>query len=148
MSLKDSLNSFSDAQAVTTAAASTSQVNLKSVYDPGAGNQLYIVVACVVAMEGSSVTDVITLRQSTAANMGSPDTLATVCTFPAGSAAGTKYVYAIPPSLITKQYLDVYHTPTGGAGSLSAGSFDAFITSDPNVAKLYADNIDYNKAGI
>lgn len=146
MTIRDALNTFSNGQAVTAAAASTSEVNLKAVYDPGLGKQMYIVACCTVAMEGSSVTNVITLRQSTATGMGSPDTLATVCTFPATSAAGTKYVYAIPASLVTKQFLDVYHTPTGGAGSLSAGSFDVFITTDPNVIKQYADGIDYSLA--
>lgn len=145
MSLKDALNQFSNAQAVTAAAASTSEVNLKSVYDPGAGNQLYIVVACVVAMTDATPNCAlaVTLRQSTATGMGSPDTLATLCTFPATSAAGTKYVYAIPPGLITKQFLDLYYVPLG---NLNTGSFDAWITTEPNVAKLYADNIDYNKA--
>jgi hypothetical protein len=143
MSLIDGLNRFSNAQAVTAAAAST-EVDLKAVYDPGAGNPLWIVVACVVDMtDGSSdSTLVVTLRQAAATGMGSPDTLATIGTFPAVSVAGTKLVYAVPPGLITKQFLDLYYTPT--SGNLSTGSFDAFITADPNMAKLYADNVDFS----
>lgn len=149
MSLIDASNRFCNDQAVTAAAASESQIDLKAAArDVGNGNPLYLCIACTVAMEGSSVTNVVTLRQSAAANMGSPDTLATVCTFPATSPAGTRKVYAVPPSLITKEYLDLYFTPTGGAGSLSAGSFTAFLTPEYGVAKNYADNVDFNLLGL
>ena len=148
MSLIDALNRLSNNQAVTAAAASTSQINLKVAgRDIGNGNPLYLVIKCSVAMTGTSVTDVVTLRQSAAANMGSPDTLATICTFPAESAAGTGYVYPIPPSLVSKQYLDIYHTPTGGAGSLTTGSFTAFVTPEYAVAKNYADASDFSLLG-
>lgn len=142
MSLRDYSNTFMSGQAITASAAG-SEINLRSVYDAGNGNQLYIVAACVVAMTGSDSTVTLTLRQDSATGMGSPTTLATIATFAATSAAGTKYVYAIPPGLITEQFLDVYATVANG--NLSTGSFDVFLTSEPNVAKLYADNIDYNK---
>lgn len=149
MSLIDASNRFCNDQAVTAAAASESQVNLNvATRDIGNGNPLYLCIACTVPMtDGSSdSTLAVTLRQSAAANMGSPDTLATVCTFPATSPAGTRYVYAIPPSLITKQYLDLYFTPANG--NLSTGSFTAFLTPEYGVAKNYADNVDFNLLGL
>lgn len=148
MSLIDALDRFSNDQAVTAAAASTSQINLKVAgRDIGNGNPLYVVIKCTVAMtDGSSdSTLAVTLRQSAAANMGSPDTLATICTFPAVSAAGVGYVYAIPPGLVTKQYLDLYYTPA--SGNLSTGSFTAFVTPEYAVAKNYADASDFSLLG-
>ena len=51
----DALLLFSDAQAITAAAASTSYIDFGAVRDMGTGEDLYVVVTCDVAMtDGSS----------------------------------------------------------------------------------------------
>ena len=44
---------FSDAQAVTAAAASTNSIDLGAVRDIGTGEELYVVCVCDVAMKDS-----------------------------------------------------------------------------------------------
>lgn len=134
---------LSDAQAVTSAAISENVFDLGALYaNLGVGEDLYVVVQVDTAMEGSSVTCVVTLQSDSAAAQNvAAVTHNAIGTFPATSAAGTRFVAKIQPGVDMKRYLAIKYTPTGGAGSLSAGKFDAFITKNVDEFRSYADGI-------
>lgn len=131
---------FSDAQAVTAAAASTNVVDIGSAKDIGVGDALFLVVLCTVAMtDGSSdSTLAVTLRTDDALSgtaLESATTLATIGTFAAVAAAGTRLIYRLPPGLAYQRYLDVYYTPANG--NLTTGTFSAFLVSDVQLDSYY-----------
>lgn len=133
---------FSDAQAVTAAAASTNYVDLGAVRDIGTGQDLYVVVVCDVAMTDSgsdSTLDVILYGDST--TTFTPDASQTLFTFPAVSAAGTVKIAKLDPSSAPLQYryIELYYSPNNG--NLSTGSFTAFITHNIDQYTSYADGI-------
>lgn len=128
---------FSDAQAVTAAAASTNYLDLGAVRNVGVGEPLYVVVTCDVAMtDGSSdsTLDVILYGDST--STFTPDASVTLMTFAALSAIGTTKIARIPPGLVNYRYLELYYSPNNG--NLSTGSFTAFITHDIDAYTSYA----------
>lgn len=133
---------FSDAQAVTAAAASTNYVDLGAVRDIGTGQDLYVVVVCDVAMTDAgsdSTLDVILYGDST--TTFTPDASQTLFTFPAVSAAGTVKIAKLDPSSapLQYQYIELYYSPNNG--NLSTGSFTAFITHNIDKYTSYADGI-------
>lgn len=131
---------FSDAQAVTAAAASTNIVDLAATRrEVGVGKPLYVVVGCVVAMTdaGSDSTLAVTLESDDAAAFSSATTRQTIGTFPATSAAGTRFVVPLVVDTITERYIRLYYTPANG--DLTTGSFDAFITDTPDLFRAYPD---------
>lgn len=136
----DSQLQFSDAQAVTAAAASTNVVDLGAVRNIGVGEDLYLVVACVVAMtdSGSDSTLAVAIEGDSTTTF-TPDSTKTVINFSAVSAAGTTKIYKLSPDDINLQYMRLKYTPSGG--DLSTGSFDAFITKDVSAYQSYADAI-------
>jgi len=140
--LLDAENLFSDAQAVTAAAASTNIIDLGAARNIGVGEELYVVVQCDVAMTDASSdsTLAVTIETDTVENFGSP-TLAvqTVGTFPAVSAIGTRLVAKIQPVTTSERYMRLYYTPA--SGNLSTGSFTAFLTKNIDAYTAYADNI-------
>lgn len=130
---------FSDAQAVTAAAASTNTIDLSAVRDIGTGTPLYVVSVCDVAMtDGSSdsTLDVILYGDST--TTFTPDAQQTLFTFPATSAAGTVYISALDPASAPLQYryIQLYYSPNNG--NLTTGSFTSFITMNVDRYKTYA----------
>ena len=134
---------FSDAQAVTDAAVvSTNVIDLGlAEQNLGVGEGMYVVVQVDVAMQGANVTNVVTLQSDSAETQDSAVvTHQTIGTFPAASAAGTRFIARIQPGSM-KQYLAVKYTPTGGAGELTAGKFSAFLVKDVDQFRAYADNI-------
>lgn len=141
---RDAQLSFSSAQGVTASAASDNTVYLGGTADIGTGEDLYLVVACVVAMtDGSSDSTVVaTLQTETDADFGSATTAYTLDTFTATSAAGTIRVVKLDPAKITEKYLRVYYTVANG--NLSTGSFDAFIAKDYHRWIAYADNVTHS----
>lgn len=124
---------FSKAQAVTAAAASTDYVDLVSTKrNLGDGTPLWLVVACVVAMTdaGSDSTLAVTLETDDNTAFSSATTVQTIGTFAALSAAGTRFQQRLQPVTTPEQYIQIRYTPANG--NLSTGSFDAFITTDPD----------------
>ncbi len=140
----DSLLMFSDAQAVTATAASTNYIDLGAVRDIGTGKQLYLVISCVVAMADSgSNTELDVSLDGDSTTTFSPDATLTVCQFAAASAAGTTKIIALSPGMAPLQYryIQLTYTTSSGDGNLSAGSFDAFLTTDVDRYRSYADNV-------
>lgn len=131
---------FSDAQAVTAAAASTNVVDLGIARDIGTGENMYIVVVCDVAMTDAgsdSTLDVILQGDST--ESFTPDGARTLFQFAAASAAGTAKFARLDPGSepLQYQYIRLYYSPNNG--DLSTGSFTAFITNDIEKYTAYAD---------
>ncbi len=139
----DALLLFSDAQAITAAAGSTSTIDLGSVRDIGTGEDLYLVVTCDVAMTdgaGNTYPLVVALEGDSTESF-TPDGTVEAFTFPAASAIGTTKILKLSPGSAPLQYryIRLKYTPTGG--SLTAGSFTAFLTNTVQKFTAYADNI-------
>lgn len=133
---------FSDAQAVTAAAASTNVVDLGVARDIGTGNSLYVVVTVDVAMTDASSDSTLTVAlQGDSTTTFTPDGTRDLFTIPAVSAAGAKFIARLDPASAPLQYryIRLYYTPNNG--NLTTGSFTAFITTDVDQYVAYADNI-------
>jgi len=138
----DAQNMFSDAQAVTATAVSTNAIDLKAAsIDLGMGEDLYLVVNVDVAMtdSGSDSTIAVALVTDDNAALSTATAVQTIGTFAALSAIGSRLVAKIQPGLTLERYLGVSYTAANG--SLTTGSFSAYLTKDIGVIKHYADNI-------
>ena len=136
----DALLLFSDAQAITAAAASTDYLDQLAARDLGVGKQLYVVIVCDVAMtdSGNDSTLTVALYGDTTTSF-SPDGSQTLVTIPALTAIGTRFVIPIAPEMTKYRYLELYYTPNNG--NLSTGSFTAFITDTPQLEVNYPDAV-------
>jgi len=135
--IHDALLLFSDAQAVTAAAASTSYVDLKAARNIGVGEDLFVVLIVDVALTdaGSNSTLTVDLYGDSSTSF-TPDGTQTLFTVAALAAIGTKYVARVSPGLAAAyRYLELYYTPNNG--DLSTGSVTAFITRNPDIASDY-----------
>lgn len=129
--IHDALLLFSDAQAVTAAAASTSYVDLGAVRDIGAGEPLYIMVTIDVAFTDSGSDSTLTVDlYGDSSTTFTPDGTTTLFTIPALAAAGAAYIARLSPSAAALQYryIELYYTPNNG--NLSAGTVTAFMCHD------------------
>lgn len=128
---------FSDAQAVTAAAASTNYIDVGATRDLGTGEDLYVVATLDVAMtDGSSDSTLAVYLYGDSTTTFTPDGSDLLFTFPATSAAGTTLVAKLAPGMaaLAYRYLELYYSPANG--NLSTGSVTAFITKDIN--RFYA----------
>lgn len=135
---------FSDSQAVTAAAASSNVVDLGplaaaavsggaiNARDLGYGEDLYLFINCEVAMtdSGSDSTLAVTIETDDSDSFGSAGTVATVVTFAALTAAGTKYFAKLPIATTVpyERYIRLKYTPANG--NLSTGTFSAGLVKD------------------
>lgn len=139
----DALNRFSDAQAVTAAAASTSQIDLGpgTSRNIGVGKPLYIVVCVDTAFTDSGSDSTLAVALQTSSDNASSDAYAsvqTIGTFAALSAAGTRLVAMIQPDAVLERYIQLYYTPA--SGNLTAGAVTAFLTDNIDAFTAYPDN--------
>lgn len=130
---------FSNAQAITAAAASTDSIDLGAVRDLGTGEPLYIVCVCTVAMtDASSDSTLAVSLEGDSTSTFTPDGSDTLFTFPAVSAAGTVRYARFDPAMASNfRYLQLRYTPANG--NLTTGSFTAFITNNIDRYVSYAD---------
>jgi len=133
----DKLLEFSDAQAVTAAAASTNVVDFSVARDLGNGRPLYLVLGCVVAMTdaGSDSTLAVAIQTDSDEAFGTAVTLGTVHTFAATTAANTQVVIPLSIGWAYDRYVRLYYTPANG--NLTTGSFDAFLAFEGYSQKVY-----------
>lgn len=130
---------FSDAQAITAAAASTNVIDLQTTTRQlGVGNELYIVTVVDVAFTdaGSNSTLSRVLETDTADTFGSATTAQTLKTIPALAAIGDTFVDKLSPFQTAERYLRVQYTPNNG--DLTTGSVTTFITTNAQVWTKYA----------
>lgn len=137
----DAQTRFSNAQAVTAAAASTDIIDLGAARDIGVGEDIYLVVQVTTtfADTGSDSTLAVIIQNDDNASFSSPLTGQTIGTFAALSAAGTRLVAKLQPLALNERYIRVYYTP--GGGDLSAGAVSAFLVNGVDAYRPFADNI-------
>lgn len=136
--LHDAQLLFSDAQAVTAAAASTNIVDLGIARNIGVGENLYVVVTVdtTFADTGSNSTLTVALEGDSTTSF-TPDGTQTLFTIPALAAAGNKYIARIQPDFAGNyRYIRLYYTPNNG--DLSAGAVTAFIAHGIDAYTSYA----------
>lgn len=138
--LVDKKLTYSDAQAITAAAASTDVIDFSEARNLGVGEPLYIVVLVDTAFtdSGSDSTLSVALEMDSTESF-TPDYTRTLFTFPALSAAGTVKIARISPDDMDLRYSRLLYTPNNG--NLTTGAVTAFITHDIQAWKAYADNV-------
>lgn len=139
---------FSDAQAVTAAAASTNYYDTgplgyvgstSSTTPPsntgrnlGVSSELYFSISVDTTMtdSGSNSTLTVDLQTDDNTSFSSAATVATLVTIPAVSAAGTKYFVKVPIATTApyERYIRIYYTPNNG--DLSAGAFTVALVKN------------------
>lgn len=132
---------FSDAQAVTAAAASTNVVDLGEARDVGTGQNLYVVGVVKTAFTdaGSDSTLAVKLQTDSVENFASPADAQELFVFPALAAVGTTKIARLQPGAIDERYLRAFYTPAGG--NLTTGAVSLFIVHDIDQWKAYQDAI-------
>lgn len=149
MSRIDARCEFSDDQAVTATAISTNVIERdglglspNATQNLGAPAQMYLVVETSVACTDASsdATLAVTLESATDAALSSgavvhysTGTLA----FAAFSPAKTRLACIPLPAADYKDYIGVRYTVA--AGPLTAGAFNAYLTMDPSIRKVFDD---------
>jgi hypothetical protein len=120
----DTLNEYSDSQAVTATAASTNVIDHLNGGD-AIGNELYLHILCQEDVAtATSIT--FALQTDTVENFASPTTLFTTAAIViANLTAGTEVVRVRVPKGM-QQYSRVYYTI--GGSNATAGKFDAFLS--------------------
>lgn len=121
---------FSDAQAVTATAGSTNIIDTAPLFtgntgrNVGMGRQMYIFVTVDTAFtdSGSDSTIAVTIETDDNTSMSSPTTIATLTTFAALTAAGTKF-FAPLPLATYERYIGLRYTTANG--NLTTGAFTA-----------------------
>jgi hypothetical protein len=137
----DAQNLFSDAQAITAAAASTNLIDLGANRNLGVGEDLYVHVNVDVAFTDASSDSTLTVTVETDDNeaFSSPTTAQTIGTFPALSAIGASLKAKLQPDAIVERYMRLKYTPNNG--SLSTGSVTAALVLGIQAYTSYADNV-------
>ena len=137
--LLDAHNLYSDAQAITAAAASTNLIDHGIARDMGVGENLYVVLVVDVALtdSGSDSTLAVTIETDSTAAFGSATTTQTLFTVAAAAAIGTRYYARLAPDAINEQFSRLKYTPANG--NLTTGSVTAGIVHDIDKFTAYAD---------
>jgi hypothetical protein len=132
----DSQLLFSDAQAITAAAASTSSIDLSSARDIGLGENLYIAITVDVAFTdaGSDSTLAVSLETDDNSGFATVASYALV-TIPALAAVGSKFFVRISPAQMNERYAQLRYTPANG--NLTTGSVTAAIVKDIDKQVIY-----------
>lgn len=144
---------FSDAQAVTSTAISTNVIDLyagtganavnNTLRDIGTGQGVYLVVLTQTAATdvSSDATLTVSLESDSVVGLDSSATLhfsTGAMAFSAFSPAGSVLAAVRLPAGAYERYLGVRYTVANGP--LTAGAFDAFLTTDVNAYRAYAKN--------
>lgn len=130
---------FSDAQAVTSTAASTNYIDFGVDGNVGIGEPMAVVVIVDVALDDTTgdETYVISLEADDNSSFSSAATILSK-TVTRGDAAGTKYVLPIPADTSAERYLQVKYTH---GGTSPTGTYTAFLIPQSMIQNsvVYAD---------
>jgi len=141
---------FSDAQAVTATAISTNVMDLISnssglnpLRDIGTGQDVYLVVSTQTAATDTSsdATLTVSLESDSTVDLATSATVhftTGALAFAAFSPVGTVLIAVKLPMGEYERYLGVRYTVA--SGPLTAGAFDAFLTTDVQAFRAYARN--------
>lgn len=137
----DKFNTYSDAQALTSTAASTDLIDHGADRNLGVGEPMVVEILLDVAADGgnSNETYVAALETDDNAAFSSATTIGSV-TIVRGAAAGTRYYIAIPPGLEFERYSRLNFTLGGTTPSVTV---TAHLVPQSFVDQYvqYADNI-------
>ena len=136
--IHDAQNLFSDAQAITAAAASTNYINFGVARNIGVGENLYVVVTVDVAFTDASSDSTLTVAlEGDSTTSFTPDGTQQLFIIPALAAAGAVYIARISPDYASNyQYIQLKYTPN--TGNLTTGTVTAFIAKDVQAYSSYA----------
>ncbi len=136
--LMDALLLFSNAQAITANAASTSHIDLSQARSIGTGMNLYVVTVITTALADSGSNSTVTVDlQYDSTTTFTPDQSQTLYSLGAVAAAGTIYAARIAPEVTNYRYVQLYYTMVNG--DLSSGNVTSFITTGIHKYTNYAD---------
>ena len=143
----DAKTELSDAQAVTSTAISSNVIDLgatNTLKDIGTGQDVYLVVSTQTAAtdSGSDATLTVTLESDSTANLATSATVhysTGALAFSAFSPAGAVLAAVKLPAGNYERYVGVRYTVA--SGPLTAGKFDAFLTTDVQAWRAYADAV-------
>lgn len=136
----DSLQLYSDAQAVTADAASTNVIDHKQDRNLGLGEPLAVVIVVDVATDGTTgdETYVVILETDDNEAFASATEVARVA-IPRGTAAGTKFVLGVPADTVMERYSRLTYDV---GGTTPTGTFTAFLT----LLSMVQNNVTYADA--
>lgn len=137
----DAMARFSNAQAITAAAASTDYMDLGEDRNLGAGEELYIGVVVTTAFTDSGSDSTLTVAlQGDSTSTFTPDGSQQLFIIPALAAIGDKFFAKISPGFASRyRYIQLYYTPNNG--NLTTGSVTAFIVKNPDTFLAFPDAI-------
>lgn len=155
MAYVDTQIEFSDSQAVTATAISTNVYDLFSMstggsatdlspntrIDVGSGEDVYLIVNTAVAVTDASSDATLVVTFETAdditltTNVQTVFSTGTPLAFAAFSVAGTNLVRIKIPAFAYRRYIGVRYTVA--AGPLTAGAFDAYISTGVDANRIY-----------
>lgn len=133
----DKLLRFSEAQALTAAAASTNSLDMGSARNLGVGQDLYVYLIVDVALtdSGSNSTISVDLYGDSATTF-TPDGQQRLFTVAAAAVAGTAYFAKISPDMAANyRYLELYYTMNNG--DLTTGTVTAGICTEIQKSTIY-----------
>lgn len=139
--IKDKALEFSDSQAVTATAVSTGIVDLgatPATRNLGAVDDLYLTIVCTeTAAAAGAATVTFSLESDSTADLATSATVhtSTGAIGKAALTAGAKVAQIKIPNGDYERYLGVRYTVD--TGPLTAGKFDAFLTSSQDSWKAY-----------
>ena len=144
MAYLDAFAEFADAQAVTSTAIS----NVMDLGDDntlrgiGQGQPVWLVVVTQTTATdtGSDATLTVSLESDSTANLATSATVhftTAALAFAAYATAGSTVCAVVLPIGLFERYVGVRFTVA--AGPLTAGAFDAFLTTDYGIYRTYAD---------
>ncbi len=157
MAFIDSMNEFSDAQALTATAISTNVYDLFSVrkggsstasdispntrIDIGAGNNndIWLVITVNTTFTtGTSATLIATLETADDAGLTTNATVLATSGAALGAASltkGTQLIAVQIPAALYRRYIGIRYTV--GVGTFTAGAVDAYLTIDPQINRPF-----------
>lgn len=115
---------FSDAQALTSTAASTNVIDLGVDRNIGQGEPMAVMIVLDVAADDADADETYTAAIQTDDNVSfsSATTLETL-TITRGDAAGSKYFHVLKPDTLSERYLRINYTLGGTSPSVTATAF-------------------------
>lgn len=128
---------FSEAQALTAAAASTNSLDMKAARDIGIGEDLYVFLNVDVALTDSGSNSTITVAlEGDSTTTFTPDGTQQLFIVPAVAAAGSQYFAKISPDFAAQyRYLQLKYTMNNG--DLTTGTVTAGICHGIQKSKTY-----------
>lgn len=142
----DKENYLSDPQTVTTSTdtglVSEHTIDLGEAKDIGVGENVWVVVIVSTTLTMDSTQGLtVQLVTDAYAALNSPTVMQTIGTFAANSAAQSVLIARIQPNSSYEQYVGLNYVVTTG-NALSAGAVKAFLTTDVDVVRSYANGFD------